>query len=341
MPQVFALLRCSIAICVACIVALASSGCCIISGTVNENCSCSSKNSDVPWNNVQLVFPERLERGYTIVLPGIWGDQAVDYGIVTGLRDGDVQSAIELHDWTAGALWLVYNLRALDHNRAEAKKIANKIIAYQDRYPGRPVHLVGYSGGGGMAVLTLEALPADHPVNDAILLAPTLASDYDLHPALQRTTQGICNFYSPLDVPILMVLTTAIGTTEGRHTPAAGAIGFQTPNDSSPGGVRDYEQHVHQQSYEPGMLVNGHYGGHFGWANREFIARHVAPLISSPTGQLQSLSTAQNTGTNSQTPVCVALNPDANGSVFTVSQVSSTAPSFETAAFGDAISLRR
>ncbi len=84
----------------------------------------------------RLVFPERLDRGYTIVLPGIWGAQPVDYGIVTGLQDADVQSAIEIYDWTAGAARLVYNLRAIDHNRREARKIAAKIVAYQDRYPG-------------------------------------------------------------------------------------------------------------------------------------------------------------------------------------------------------------
>ena len=93
---------------------------------------------------------------------------------------------------------------------------------------------MGYSGGAGVAVLTLEALPPNRRVTDAILLAPTLASDYDLRPAISHTTRGIRNFYSPMDVPILMVLSTAVGTTEGQHTPAAGAIGFQTPKAANP-----------------------------------------------------------------------------------------------------------
>jgi pimeloyl-ACP methyl ester carboxylesterase len=240
----------------------------------------------------RLVFPDRLDRGYTIVLPGIWGSQPVDYGIVMGLKDGDVQSAVELHDWTAGALRLVYNLRAIDHNQGEARKIAAKIVAYQDRYPGRPVHLVGYSGGAGMAVLTLEALPADRPVTDAILLAPTLASDYDLRPAMRHTTHGIRNFYSPLDVPILMVLSTAFGTTEGRHTAAAGAIGFQTPGGSNADERLDYEKRVPQQAYNLNMLMDGHGGGHFGWANRTFVARHVAPLLVAPVAPLPPVSIA-------------------------------------------------
>ncbi len=142
------------------------------------------------------------------------------------------------------------------------------------------MHLVGYSGGGGVAVLTLEALPSDRRVTDAILLAPTLASDYDLRPAISHTTGGIRNFYSPLDVPILMVLCTVFGTTEGQHTVAAGAIGFQPPEKSGQEGRRDYQLQVSQQSYNLAMLMDGHGGSHFGWTNRTFVARHVAPLLA-------------------------------------------------------------
>jgi alpha-beta hydrolase superfamily lysophospholipase len=255
----------------------------------------------------RLVFPERLDRGYTIVLPGIWGSQPVDYGIVMGLQDGDVPSAVELHDWTAGALRLIYNLRAIDHNKNEARKIAAKIVAYQEQHPGKPVHLVGYSGGAGMAVLALEAMPANHQVTDAILLAPTLASDYDLRPAISHTSHGIRNFYSPLDVPILLVLGTAIGTTEGRHAAAAGAIGFQSPSNSTSAERRDYENHVPQQMYTPDMLMDGHGGGHFGWANRTFVARHVAPLLAAPAEQQSPTATAS---TEDAKPVRLVCHPN-------------------------------
>jgi dienelactone hydrolase len=243
-----------------------------------------------PEKNPQLAFPDRLNRGYTIVLPGIWGEQTVDHGIVTGLMDADVQSAIELYDWTASPLWLVYNLRNLDHNRAEARKIAEKIVRYQERYPGRPVCLIGYSGGGGVAVLTLEALPPEHRVTTAILLAPTLACDYDLRPAISGTERGIHNFYSPLDAPILMVLGTVVGTTDGRHTLAAGAVGFEVPSSVAAAGRRAYMANVVQESYDPAMLLDGHAGGHFGWAGAAFVAHHVAPLLAPPTAPLPPTS---------------------------------------------------
>ena len=241
-----------------------------------------------PWNNPNLVFPERLDRAYTIVLPGIWGDQPLDHGIVVGLKEADVQSAVELYDWTETALALVTNLRDLEHNRNEAQKIAEKIVWYQQRYPGRPVHLVGYSGGGGEAVLTLEALPPGHRVTSAVLLAPTLAPDYDLSLALSRTERGIHNFYSMLDAPILMLVSTAVGTTEGRHTLAAGAVGFDAPMSLSRADRRIYESRVTQQAYQLDMLLDGHPGGHLGWANPTFIARRVAPLLAAEQSPVQT-----------------------------------------------------
>jgi pimeloyl-ACP methyl ester carboxylesterase len=261
-------------------------GCTSVPVVKGGRCPGDSEATAVIADPSRLALPERLDQGYTIVLPGIWGAQPAEYGIVEGLKDGNVPSAIELYDWTAGVARLVYNLRAIEHNRQQGQKIAAKIVAYQDRYPGRPVHLVGYSGGAGVAVLTLEAMPPNRRVTDAILLAPTLASDYNLRPALSHTARGIRNFYSPLDVPILMVLSTAFGTTEGQHVAAAGAIGFQTSNDSGQEPQRNGEQQVSQQSYSLDMLKDGHAGGHFGWANRTFIAHYVAPLLDVPAAPL-------------------------------------------------------
>jgi len=227
-----------------------------------------------------LLFPDRLDCGYVLVLPGVGGgDSPVDSGIVVGLKDANVRSAIELYDWTDGQFRWVENLRDLDHNRAEARKIAAKILLYQERYPGRPVHVIGYSGGGGVAVLALEALPPGQKITGAILLAPTLAFDYNLQRAMSHTERGLLNFYSPLDALVLTTLATAAGTTDGRHTLSAGAIGFQVPKSLDRAQRETYQQRLFQQAYRFDMLGAGHLGGHFGWANPTFIARHVAPLV--------------------------------------------------------------
>jgi hypothetical protein len=56
--------------------------------------------------------PERLERGYVIVLPGIEGRSFLNRGIAAGLSDAGVPYGIEIYDWTDGPLWGIYNLRS-------------------------------------------------------------------------------------------------------------------------------------------------------------------------------------------------------------------------------------
>ncbi len=266
-----------------CVWLLGSAGCCWWGGSPD------AKPQPLGWDAAPggpgtLAFPERLDQGYTIVLPGVMGSAPLDHGIVKGLIDADVPTAVELYDWTASPFRLVYNLRALSRNRNEAQKIAARIVAYQDRYPGRPVYLVGYSGGAAVAVLTLEALPPDRKVTKAVLLAPTLAQDYDLQLALSRTEQGVHSFHSAIDVPVMVVLAMALGTTEGKHTFTAGAFGFQRPNGLNESQRRQYSSRLAQHAYELKMIESGHAGGHFGWANRGWVAQWVAPMLGPAPG---------------------------------------------------------
>jgi pimeloyl-ACP methyl ester carboxylesterase len=252
------------------------SGCALAAPVAHHAAKPAAYDPVATVDGTRIWFPERLDRGLIIVLPGAWGDMPVSRGLVTGLIDSDVAAAVEFYDWTAGH-WLLspvlmpYNVRALDRNRGESRAIAAKIVAYQNQYPGRPVHLIGYSGGGAVAVLALESLPEGHRVTSAVLLAPSLAFNYDLQPALQRTEQGIQNFYSHLDIPVMLVTGTAMGTSEGKHLPPAGAVGFHPS-------VKD--DRLRQHGYGFSMLPQGHAGGHFGWAGRRFIAANIAPLVN-------------------------------------------------------------
>ena len=121
---------------------------------------------------------ERRDHGYTLVLTGIEGPHLGHVGFVGGLKSGGVPSEIEIVEWTTGtpALMLVH-LRYESRNRRQAEQIAAKIVEYQDQYPGRPVNLIGHSGGGGMVLLTLEALPPDRKIDCAILLAAAISPE--------------------------------------------------------------------------------------------------------------------------------------------------------------------
>jgi pimeloyl-ACP methyl ester carboxylesterase len=228
----------------------------------------------------RYVTPQRLERGYTIILPGIEGTSFLNANIADGLLDGGWPGAIEVYDWTAGTVFLFpVNLWNLDRNKQEAARIARMIRSYQDRYPERPVHIIGHSGGGGVALLALEALPADHPITSAVLLAPAVSPGYDLRRALRRTQQGIWNFYSEFDVGFLKAGTLVMGTIDGQHTMAAGAVGFEVPTGLDADGRRLYAARLRQEAYSAKMADSGNTGGHIGWACRGFVSEWVCPIL--------------------------------------------------------------
>jgi hypothetical protein len=132
-----------------------------------------------------------------------------------------------------------------------------------------------------MAVLTLEALPPTREISAAVLLAPALSPTYDLSRALRRTSAGIWNFYSPYDVGFLQAGTTFFGNIDGEHSSSAGAVAFTPPWGLSVEDRRLYRSKLRQQRYTYAMASSGHTGGHFGWADRQFVEEWLAPLVYS------------------------------------------------------------
>lgn len=236
-----------------------------------------------PWlagNTRALRESTRLSSGLVIVLPGIEGRSSLTWNIVQGLQDADVANAIVIHDWTTG-VWplFMYHLRARHRNLQQADAVAQRILEYQEAWPGRPVHLIGHSGGGALAVWALEALPASHSVESAILLAPALSTTYNLAPALRKTSDGIWNFHSPYDLFFLAAGTLLFGTMDGSHTIAAGNRGFVQPANQPAEERALYETKLYQQRFSYRMTGRFHPGGHFGWTNRVFVAETLAPLL--------------------------------------------------------------
>jgi hypothetical protein len=230
----------------------------------------------------KYLTPQRFDYGYALILPGIEGTSHLNANIAKGLVDGGWPGAIEVYDWTAGSVLLfLMTLLAVNRNKREACKIAARITEYQARYPDRPVHIIGHSGGGGVAILTLEALPADHSITSAILLAAAISPGYDLRPALRRTRQGVWNFYSHYDVGFLKAGTLLLGTIDRRHTSAAGAVGFRVPEGLEADDHQLYASKLRQQSYSRKMAESGHSGGHLGWASRRFVSEWLCPILSS------------------------------------------------------------
>jgi len=224
------------------------------------------------------VTDERLDKGLVLVLTGIEGRSPLNKGLRKGLIDGGVEGAVEIVDWTLGwPLMGPYNLRAETRNRRKAAEIAARIEAYHASHPGKGVTLVGHSGGGAMVAFIAEALGEDVKVDGIIMLAAALSPSYPLNNALAHSRRGIVNYYSAYDWFFLGVGTFIVGTSDGRHSQAAGRVGFDTPQDgATPEGL-------YQVAWHGEMRKTWHVGGHLTSSLAPYVARYVAPLVQRET----------------------------------------------------------
>jgi pimeloyl-ACP methyl ester carboxylesterase len=237
----------------------------------------------------RMLFPGRLGkrladesrqcRGLILVLPGIEGESTLNHNIAYGLSDAGIPDAIEIFDWTRGRLLLFDNLMNRSRNARQADRLADRIRQYQGEYPGRPVHLVGHSGGAALAVMVLERLGADRPITAAVLLAPALSPRYNLAPALRATVCGIHSLYSRYDTFYLGAGTLILGTIDRKRVFAAGKVGFQVPEGLPPADADVYRTKLRQVTWQYGMLADGHPGGHIGSSDRRFVRKWVSPIL--------------------------------------------------------------
>ena len=244
--------------------------------------SCGCGGTGQPY-----VTPERLDKGLVIVLTGIHGRLWISEDISRGLEQGGVEGAIEICDWTWNGHWLpFYNLGAEERNHQEARRVADRVVAYQKEHPGRPVTLVGYSGGGPMAIWAAEALPKGTRLDGMVLLCTPLAPEYDLRPSLAACRKGAVSFYSQKDTLYMALGTLVFGTMDKQHRVSAGNLGFRDPREerggdpnAAYGGLYLLYDKLFQVPWREQMAGFGYDGTHLTIGSRDFIAAYVAPLV--------------------------------------------------------------
>jgi pimeloyl-ACP methyl ester carboxylesterase len=223
----------------------------------------------------RLLFNERnLDQGLVIMLPGIDGIAPYNVNACKALCRGDEDMAVELYDWTL-PFGLLINQCAVLRNHLAADELTARIMRYRKKYPGRPVYLIGHSGGTAIAVWAAEALPDGEQIDRIVLLASSLSPGYDLSGAIRHTRFGIVSFYSDRDGALLGAGTVLLGTMDGQHTESAGKVGFHPVA----GAVGAYGG-LTQIPWGPAMAVDGHDGGHFGYTDPRFMVAHVKPLLT-------------------------------------------------------------
>ncbi len=219
----------------------------------------------------------QLDAGLIWMIPGIHGEPWMLADARRGLRDAGVESAIEVYDWKRPGLFgVLSNLIDIERNLEHAAKIAREIDTYYREHPGRPIDVVGYSGGGGLAILTVEALPQDVRLRHVILVQAAISPDYDLSQTLRQIDGTIINFHSEMDWVILGLGTQAFGTMDRLYVPSAGKSGFNlmaaVPDEALHGRVR-------QVQWTPKMMLAGHYGGHVGMLTYGWNRKYLAPYL--------------------------------------------------------------
>lgn len=228
----------------------------------------------------QFLSETRKSNGLVIILPGIEGESPFNHDIRRGLLSAGVTDALPIYHWgrpipLAGVL-----LNQVDvlGNRIEASKISSMIVQYQDAYPGRPVYLIGHSGGGGIAVFAAEGLPPGRQVDGLVLLSASISSGYDLTRALARTKNGIVNFFNQDDVPLLGIGTTVLGNVDGARGPASGLLGFDTP---SPNDRQERVEAYRKLRQVPIQGMAGDGDAHTAATRAGFVSNMVAPYVRS------------------------------------------------------------
>jgi len=256
-----------------------------------------------------LLAEKRREQGYVIILPGIEGHSRWNRAICRGLVDAGVPYAIEIHDWTRGPLWYFWNLRDGRRHREQAECIATKVADYRLQYPERPVYLIGHSGGGAMTAFVLQQLPQGVRATGGIMLVSALSPWFRLHSALQHTERGLWNYSAHGDLFFVGIGTTVFGTCDGRHSPAAGLVGFHPsaledcdPADSPP---------LRQMWFHWRMLRDFNLAGHLSCVNPRFVSNWIAPILLADEGAEAAFGGATTPGVAATARCRIAESPPA------------------------------
>jgi len=218
--------------------------------------------------------PPRTRPHIVWLFPGIEGGPIYLAAVERALDSGGVRATYRRFDWRR--LLGLDNLTDYAGNLRRASEAARNIAEDCRSQPDAIVDVVGYSGGGGIALLALRELPPDAAIRNLVLVQPAVSPDFDLTAVLDRVTGTVVHIYSPADSLILGVGTRTFGTIDRKHVDAAGRFGF----DESCAVPRvDQRSRLLQQPWVHEMRDFGHAGDHFGMISARWNRRYVAPWL--------------------------------------------------------------
>lgn len=229
--------------------------------------------------NADYLVPERLSQGLVFCLDGVGGYNWGPQWLRDGLDEAGVKSAIYIFPWGHGpAGMFLADLMDETGNRKRAAELARLVENYQKYYPGRPVYLIGHSGGAGIVVFALEAMKPGAQVDGVFLLAPALDPSRNLAPALVHVRTNIYVTHSATDVALMVLGTSTFGTIDRKHTVGAGLLGFHVPAGLSEADLEQYRK-LRQAGWDTALLTKGNLGSHMSWTTAAFAREYIAPIL--------------------------------------------------------------
>lgn len=228
----------------------------------------------------EIPSAQQLACGYVLHLTGVESYGSYHVSLLRGLREAGLDRAVEINEWGYKPFGTFPNLMSLELNRQRASRLAGALADYRKQYPKAPISIVGYSGGGAIALFIAEVLPEEVVLERIILLGAAISPQYDLGPALARTRCGIVNFYSESDWFMAGWATETFGTMDRKRTSTAGRIGFR----DAQGALLEHDQVV-QVAWRAEWRSLGHAGGHSGWRSQEWARAVLAPYLLKPCTQ--------------------------------------------------------
>jgi pimeloyl-ACP methyl ester carboxylesterase len=230
----------------------------------------ASTSADAPATRFDcppVTLATSAQSGRLLILPGVGNTRFHLAGFVARAEQQLPGFDVDVEPWGVPFLTL-HNLRAHQRNVATAERIAGEIAAWRRAHPLESFYLVGYSGGGGMATLVTAALAADVRIDRLILVAPAVAPDYPLEKkVLPRVRDFVVNYSSERDLQVGWG-TSTFGTIDRKHTPSAGAIGFDTADAR----LLEYRWSAVDEPF-------GHRGNHLAYLSARWQAAKLLPAL--------------------------------------------------------------
>jgi pimeloyl-ACP methyl ester carboxylesterase len=214
--------------------------------------------------------------GLVWILPGISGGAWCMGSARRAFRDAGVVADIRINEWDRPLLDSLGHLQNYEKNRALAARVAEQTAAHWDAHPGAPIDLVGYSAGGGIALMVAEALPERVRLRHVILVQAGVSPTWDLTATLERIDGRLVSFYCPTDWLILGWGTEVFGTVDRKNVASAGKNGFDLDKAAAD---PDLRAKVVEQRWGRDMMGSGHLGNHTAILLYSWNKRYIAPWL--------------------------------------------------------------